>query len=46
VVELRFFGGLSVAETARVLDVSSDTVEGDGRLAKRSLLRELDADKP
>jgi RNA polymerase sigma factor (TIGR02999 family) len=41
VVELRFFGGLSVHETAEVLRVSSDTVLRDWRLAKAWLLREL-----
>lgn len=41
VVELRFFGGLSVAETAEVLKVSKGTVMRDWRLAKSWLLREL-----
>jgi RNA polymerase sigma-70 factor (ECF subfamily) len=41
VVELRFFGGLSVEETAEVLHVSPDTVKRDWRLAKLWLLREL-----
>jgi RNA polymerase sigma-70 factor, ECF subfamily len=41
VVELRFFGGLSVEETADVLQVSADTVRRDWRLAKLWLLREL-----
>ena len=41
VVELRFFGGLSVEETADVLRISSDTVIRDWRLAKIWLLREL-----
>lgn len=41
VVELRFFGGLSVTETAEVLKVSTDTVLRDWRLAKVWLLREL-----
>jgi len=41
VIELRFFGGLSVEETAQVLHVSSDTVKRDWRLAKLWLLREL-----
>jgi RNA polymerase sigma factor (TIGR02999 family) len=43
VVELRFFGGLSVDETAEVLKVSTDTVLRDWRLAKAWLLRELQA---
>ncbi len=41
VVELKFFGGLSVEETAEVLRVSSDTVVRDWKLAKIWLLREL-----
>jgi RNA polymerase sigma factor (TIGR02999 family) len=41
VVELRFFGGLSVAETAEVLKVSEDTVLRDWRLARTWLLREI-----
>ena len=41
VIELRFFGGLSVEETAEVLHVSRDTVKRDWRLAKLWLLREL-----
>ena len=42
VVEMRFFGGLSVDETAAVLNVSSQTVMRDWRLAKVWLLREID----
>lgn len=41
VIELRFFGGLSVKETAAVLRVSDETVKRDWRLAKLWLLREL-----
>lgn len=41
VIELRFFGGLSVEETAAVLKVSADTVMRDWKLAKAWLLREL-----
>jgi RNA polymerase sigma factor (TIGR02999 family) len=41
-IELRFFGGLSVDETAEVLHVSTDTVKRDWRLAKLWLLRELE----
>ena len=41
VVELRFFGGLSVEETAQALGVSPETVLRDWRLAKAWLLREL-----
>jgi RNA polymerase sigma factor (TIGR02999 family) len=42
VVEMRFFGGLSVKEVAEVLKVSEETVMRDWRLAKVWLLRELD----
>src|SRR5687768_8290461 len=42
VVEMRFFGGLSVEEAAEVLKVSKETVMRDWRLAKVWLLRELD----
>jgi RNA polymerase sigma factor (TIGR02999 family) len=41
VVELRYFGGLSVNETAQVLGVSPETVTRDWRMAKSWLLREL-----
>jgi RNA polymerase sigma-70 factor (ECF subfamily) len=41
VVELRFFGGLSVEETAEVLNVSRETVKRDWKLAKMWLLRHL-----
>ena len=41
VVELRFFGGLNVEETAEVLKVSPDTVVRDWKLARAWLLREL-----
>jgi RNA polymerase sigma-70 factor (ECF subfamily) len=41
VVELRFFGGLSVEETAQVLKISPETVMRDWKLAKVWLLREL-----
>jgi RNA polymerase sigma-70 factor, ECF subfamily len=41
VVELKFFGGLNVEETAEALGISSDTVIRDWRLAKMWLLREL-----
>jgi RNA polymerase sigma factor (sigma-70 family) len=41
VVEMRFFGGLSVKEVAEVLKVSEETVMRDWRLAKVWLLREL-----
>jgi RNA polymerase sigma factor (TIGR02999 family) len=41
VVELRFFGGLSLEETAHVLDVSVGTVRRDWSLAQAWLYREL-----
>ena len=41
VVELRFFGGLTVEQTAAVLDISPESVMRDWRLAKAWLLREL-----
>ncbi len=41
VVELRFFGGMSVEETAEVLKVSPDTVLRDWRLARAWLLAEM-----
>ncbi len=41
VVEMRFFGGLSVEETAEVLKVSSVTVKRDWRAARTWLYREL-----
>ena len=43
VVELRIFGGLTIEETAAALDVSTDTVTRDWRLAKAWLARELAA---
>jgi RNA polymerase sigma factor (TIGR02999 family) len=44
VIELRFFGGLSVEEAADVLHVSADTVKRDWRLAKLWLLHELEGE--
>ena len=41
VVELRFFGGMSVANVAQVLGVSEGTVKGDWRFARAWLQREL-----
>ena len=41
-IELRFFGGLNVEETAEVLHVSVDTVKRDWRVAKLWLLREME----
>jgi RNA polymerase sigma factor (sigma-70 family) len=46
VIELRFFGGLSVEETASVLNVSPDTVMRDWKLAKAWLLREMRGSSP
>jgi RNA polymerase sigma factor (TIGR02999 family) len=43
IVELRFFGGLSVEEIASQMDVSAETVGRHWRRAKAWLLRELDA---
>lgn len=43
VIELRFFGGLSVEETASVLQVGPDTVMRDWRLAKAWLQAEMGA---
>lgn len=45
VVELRYYGGLSVDETAEVLKVSPETVMRDWRLAKLWLLREMSGGK-
>ena len=45
VVEYRFFGGMSVEETAEVLKVSAETVQRDWRLAKVWLYRELKKDE-
>jgi DNA-directed RNA polymerase specialized sigma24 family protein len=42
---MRFFGGLSVEETAAVLKVSPATVMGDWRLAKAWLKREMRGDR-
>jgi len=45
VVELRFFGGLSVEETAEVLKISPETVKRDWRFAKAWLHRRLNGEK-
>src|SRR5580698_2860914 len=45
IVELRFFGGMSVKETAEVLKISNETVHRDWRLAKSWLRRELRGDR-
>ncbi len=41
VIELRFFGGLSVEETAEVLKISPQSVMRDWKLARAWLQREL-----
>lgn len=46
VVELRFFGGLTLEETAEVLGVSTDTVQRDWKMAKVWLLREIKRANP
>lgn len=45
VVELRFFGGLSVEETAEALKISPETVMRDWRMAKAWLYRELGGER-
>jgi RNA polymerase sigma-70 factor (ECF subfamily) len=45
VVELRFFGGLSVEETAEVLKISPETVMRDWKFAKAWLVRALSGEK-
>jgi len=42
VVELRYFGGLSLEETAEALSISVDRVRRDWRVARLWLLRELE----
>ena len=45
VVELRFFGGLSVEETAEVMEISEETATRDWRVAKTWLFRELGGER-
>jgi RNA polymerase sigma-70 factor (ECF subfamily) len=45
VVEFRYFGGLSVEETAEVLGISPETAKRDWKMAKTWLFGELTADK-
>jgi RNA polymerase sigma factor (TIGR02999 family) len=45
VVELRYFGGLGVEETAEVLGISPETAKRDWKMAKAWLLRELRGEK-
>ena len=44
VIEMRYFGGLTVEQTADALGVSADTVKRDWRLAKLWLLKHLEGD--
>jgi RNA polymerase sigma-70 factor, ECF subfamily len=46
IVELRFFGGLSVEETAEAMGVSRDTIMRDWKLAKAWLAREMSKSGP
>ena len=46
IVELRYFGGLTIAETSQVLDISHGTVETDWRFARAWLKRELSDSTP
>jgi len=41
VIELRFFGGLTIEQTAHVLDVSPETIKADWRTARAWLRRRL-----
>jgi RNA polymerase sigma factor (TIGR02999 family) len=45
VVELRFYGGLSVEETAEVLKISPETVKRDWKFARAWLLREMNGER-
>jgi len=45
VVELRYFGGLNVEQTAEVLKVSPETVKRDWRLAKVWLLKQISGER-
>jgi RNA polymerase sigma factor (sigma-70 family) len=42
IVELKFFGGLSIEETAEVLGVGHATVERDWKMARAWLRRQLE----
>jgi RNA polymerase sigma factor (TIGR02999 family) len=44
VVEMKFFGGLTIEQTAEVLQISPETVNRDWSMARAWLLRELDGD--
>ena len=41
IIELRFFGGLTIEETAKVLNVSIDTIKDQWKVAKAWLYREI-----
>ncbi|MFN7923646.1 MAG: sigma-70 family RNA polymerase sigma factor [Bryobacteraceae bacterium] len=43
IVEMRFFGGLSIEETAHVMDLSVSTVKNEWRMARAWLYRQLEA---
>ncbi len=46
IVELRFFGGMTIEEVAEVLDVSPRTVQREWRMARAWLRRQISAEKP
>ena len=46
IVELKFFGGLSIEETAEVLDIGHATVERDWKMARAWLRRKLEQALP
>jgi RNA polymerase sigma factor (sigma-70 family) len=46
IVELRFFGGLTLKETAEVLKVSEETIRKDWNITKSWLRRELSGGHP
>jgi DNA-directed RNA polymerase specialized sigma24 family protein len=45
-VELRFFSGLSVEDTAAAMEVSTATIKREWRTARLWLVRELDSARP
>jgi RNA polymerase sigma factor (TIGR02999 family) len=45
IVELKFFGGLTIEEMARILEISNTTVERSWRFARAWLLREMSGEK-
>jgi len=46
IVELRFFGGLTIEETAKVMKLSKDTVKGDWAMARAWLRDRLESSEP